>query len=607
MVDKGTVAAHRPKRQTPSDITGSAGSFPSARVRWFSVRWILTPVVCLLGVITRGAESAALRSPTILLQSAVDSTPSNPATAARIEAGIRSALLVVHGRVLPDDLPQEKLERLAAGLRNLEKAEGTAFEAELEALPKADDLSFDGQRYLGGNLACIDSVLGQSKRPVAFDRAVPTLLVPIAPEAEAALLERRASFQGDFDHRELRSAATQAFGGNAATLMFADGQFLRPYIGRFDDLYFHLFQNGNGASAMAFCGLADGLGQRTYQPVLGITPTTSNATAPFDLGDILTDGGKTAVRRYLGPGRTSEPFKAFAFRVFPTVVAKAHTLKTGARFTVSQAEMVRALRARQHFYPTQVPPLYRSPDRFLGWNDYSFFPVANKGPALPPGAAESWYPLPQRNSRAAADTASEGAASAQLFESSSAVDIVWEDPQLSSLLSDPDERPASPRTPPAQAPIAKAPVPAPATENPAPNAGTDPRLRGAPTRLIAIVTPRAVEAREYLAGIVASDERIRAIERERGRVRLLREFIGNQDIAPAADRDLQEAIRADMALLEERDGALETGLQQALQQRAGLRAELTTRLLRDRVRPLEELGKKPSESPVGPGSSALSL
>lgn len=566
------------------------------------MRWMLVLIVCLFAIFARAEDSATLRSPTILLQSATGPAPSKIASA-RLEAGIRSALLVVHGRLLPEGVPQEAMELLATGLRKPLGTDDAAFEALLETLPKADDLSFDGQRYIGGNLAYIDSVLGQSRRPIAFDRALPVLLVPIAPEAEASLLEKRTAFQGDIDHRELRTAAVQAFGASAATTMLADGQFLRPYIGRFDDLYFHLFQNGNGASAMAFCGLADGLTGRTYQPVPGLAPATANTAAPFDLTDILTDGGKTAVRRFLGAGRTGEPFQSFAFRIFPSVVTKTHNLKAGARFTVSQAEMIRALRARQHVYPTQVPPLYRSPDRFLGWAGYSFFPVANKGPALPPGAAESWYPLPQRESRAAADTVSEGAASARLFESSTTVDITWEDPQLSNLLANPDERPAPPKMP-----AAKAPAPGQPAESAPPKPSTDPRLRSASARLIAVVTPTIEEARGYLAGIAASDEQIRTIEQERGRGRLLREFIGNQDIAPAADRHLQDAVGADMALLDQRGAALEEGLQQVLQQRANLRAELTARLVRDRVGPLEALGKKPSEpDPAGPGSGALSL
>jgi hypothetical protein len=514
--------------------------------------------------------------------------------ASGLEAGIRSQLLIQHGRLLPDGLAQEEMERLAGWLRASDASDNTALDALPATFPRADELTFNGQDYSGGNLSFIDSILGKSKRPIAFDRAIPAMLVPVAQEAEKALIERRAAFQAAADSGEIRSAVAQAFGEGVSGTMFADGQFLRPYTGRFDDLYFHLFQNGNGLSAMAFSGLAEGLGERVYQPVAGLVAKKDVPAAPFDLNDILSDGGKAAVARQLRSAAGAEPFKGFAFRIFPAVVNRARSLPAGGRLTVSPSEVLAALRARQHFYPTQVPPLYRSPDRFLGWVDYSFVPVANKGPVLPPGAADSWYPLPQRegHTTGTAESAAEGAASAQLFESSSSVDIVWEDPQLSNLLADPEER-----TVPRKGPAGKSLGPRPRATFP--KMDSDPRLRAAAVRLIVVVTPTAAESREYLAAIAASDEQIRTIEQARGRTCLLRKFLGN---APRDGGDLQQAIAADLAALDQQETEFKARLQDALQHRMDLRSELAERLVRDRVRPLETLGKESGEAATGSGS-----
>jgi hypothetical protein len=496
-----------------------------------------------------------------------------------------------HGRLLPESLSAEGKKQLAADLQD--PSRDSSLQKLVVTFPKVDDLDFDGQRYSGGNLSFIDSMLGESGRPIAFDRELPALLVPLTPEAEATLIERRAAFQAGADTLKIRETADQALGEGASALMFADGAFLRAYAGGFDDLYFHLFQNGNGPSALAFCAFADGLVERVYQPVNGLRKRGSVPVAGFDLDDILSDGGKTAVRRHLRTQseRAGEPFQQFAFRVLPSIVAKVRTLPAGARFIATHAEILRALQLRQHFYPTQVPPLYRSPDRFLGWAGAFFIPVAN-GPALPPGAADSWYPLPERKGRG--DQGAEGVASARLFESSSAPELAWEDPKYSHLLADPDEP-----TEPPKAPAASPSSPPGASSS---KVESDPRRRAANTRLIAVVTPTAEEAKEYRAAIAASDDKLRAIEQIRGRIRLLRQFIegvaspGGSPDGKREPEPLQRALAADLASFERDEGDLAAHLQEALKERADLRTELEDRLRRDRVRPWQGFESKSGEA-----------
>ena len=540
------------------------------------------------------AEDSSPGSPQILLKMAMDARPKVPSederTAVWLEMGLRCELLTRHGRLLPESFPADERKRLAAALPAADPASEAALEKLLATFPHADALVFDGRRYAGANLRSIDPILGFSGRPIAFDRALPALLVPLSPRAETALAVQQAAFQADPATSEIRADANHEHGTGAAALMLGDGQFLRGYSGRFDDLYFHLFQNGNGASALAFCALADGLVERVYQPVTGIRRAGSQPPAAFDLDDILSDGGKTAVFRYLRTqsAHASEPFQRFAFRVLPTIVAKARTLPPGARFTASHAEILQALRARQHLYPTQVPPLYRSPDRFLGWAGSFFMPVANN-PVLPPGAADSWFPLPQQGGRGASDQAADAASGVQLFESSSTVDMVWEDPQLSNLLADPENRSAAPAVP------ANKPSPA---SPPVPKVESDPRLRATPGHLIAIVTPTAEEARAYFAAIAESDEKLRVIEQRRGRIRLLRQFI---ESARGASLDpsfkpLQQAMEADLTSFGQREAELAGHLQITLKARAELRSALAHRLQSERVAPLQSLGEKPGEA-----------
>lgn len=566
-------------------------------------RWLLYSIVChatlALVAIAQGAEIPRVASPQLLLKLATHTAsgaPESGKSAGWLDAGIKCELLTSHGRLLPDDLAQEEKNQLAVALLDSDAASSPSVDRLLERFSLADRLDFDGQHYGGGNLGFIDSVLGKSRRPIAFDREVPMRLVPLAPEAEAGLIEKRTSFLANPGVLELCEAANQAYGEGASSQMLADGQFLRAYAGRFDDLYFHLFQNGNGVSALAFCALVDGLGERTYRPLAGVCPRDSAPAARFDLDDILSGGGKSAVARHLRDQsvEAGTPFQRFAFRVVPSLAARARTLPAGARLTASPEEIAAALQSRRFLYPTQVPALYRSPDRFLGWAGSLFMPVANR-PAVPSSAADSWYPLPQRDAPLPAEQGAERAASAQLFKSSSTADIVWEDPQFSNLLADPEvteTRPKAAKRGPALPKLVLpeitpaeplAPEPAP------PKVEADPRKRITNARLVAIVTPTMEEAKAYSLSIAASDETLRAIEQTRGRVRLLREFIESARAA-AGEAALQETITSDLGTLETRERELAQRLSAALQERANVRAELEDRL-RERAASLQSLGK----------------
>src|SRR5436190_1094074 len=102
------------------------------------VRWLLVPVACAVTLLARGEDAVALRSPSLLLAAA--DAPSKPAAAANqaacAEAGIRSELLLNHGRLLPDGFPLEEMKRLATLLRSTAEADASALEAMPDTFPK---------------------------------------------------------------------------------------------------------------------------------------------------------------------------------------------------------------------------------------------------------------------------------------------------------------------------------------------------------------------------------------------------------------------------------------------------------------------------------------
>lgn len=554
----------------------------------------------------------AVSSPALLIKAA-GSVDDEKLGAVLQEAGVRSEVLTRFGRLLPEVLSATDRLQWATALE-VTTAEGqAAFEKQAAALPKVDELIFDGQEYSGGNLSFIDCLLGKSGRPVAFDRALPSILVPLSLEAETAAVAKRTEFQAKAENAALREAATKTHGGTSADALFGDGHYLRPYAGRFDDLYFHLFQNGTGPSGIAFGALVDGLAQRrTYQPVNGVCQRSKVAPSSFDLSDILTDGGKAAVTKHLRSKyeRPIEPFRSFAFRILPTIIAKARELPAGSRFTTTTPEMLKALRAREHFYPIQVPPIYKSADRFLGWAGSMFIPVATK-PVLPPGAAESWFPLPKGGGRSSAESAADGASSSQLFDSNSLPALpanpdgtpgaTWEDPQLSNLLAAPETKALPPSPPPGKSPSSPTPK-SPGTESAPRVDPNDPRLRPMIGRFIAVVTPTVEEGAAYLVAIAASDEKLRSLEQLRGRVRLQRSFIQTAHTASASVANVpavngaRQAMDADLKMIEQSEQALNDRMLTALQERAAVRTALEERLVRERVRPLEALGKKTEEA-----------
>lgn len=498
---------------------------------------------------------------------------------------VRNEVLLRFDRLVPPNVPPEEITALASTFAEPATAErDTALKAMTAGYPAADDLSFDGEKYSGGNFAFIDSMIGMTGRPIALDRALPMWLVPLSPAGETALTTLHDKFQAAKSSATVMGATARLLApaggdaGAAVTLLFADGSYVRSYCGRFDDLYFHLYQNGNGLSAVAFQAIADGLTLRRYHPLAGLVPAALAPEARFDLSDILSNGGRAAIGKWeASQGDLSgRALATFSYRILPHISARLAAARPGTSITVSQQEFVQALSSRRTLYPVGVPPLYRSAARFFGFNPGRLLAVADhSSPAVSKDQMDALYPLPEPEFPGTDDPAkADQKSSAELFSSSTASDITWEDPGDSKLLADSDAAGAQ------------------SSATPSAPQEVDPRFLPAERHLIAVVTATAREATDYFTAIKASDEKLRANQRIDRRLRSIQAALTGADTSqsPAA----AAAIKTDLAtlgpLIDQNAGERLT----LLRERLAIRTDLETRIRGERLDALKSFQANPS-------------
>ena len=571
-----------------------------------------------------GLPEISLSSPRKLVF--IDGT--TDAEGASCSIGVRCEVLTRFGRLIPEDVKPEQIKRLAGLLRTGSRTDAEGVRAIVEVFPPADLLLYDGEGYEGGNYGFIDAIIGAQGRPVALDREPPMFLVPLTSAGEEALAKRREAYQARRHPRVLSEISVDPIpdgsgGGSPADLMFGDGQFVRPYCGRFDDLYFHLFQNGNAVSALAFSAVADGLSDRRYHPLTGLVDQNSGPQQRFNLNDILSSGGLSAIRAYTARSgaRETTAFKGFAYGVMPYIVKRVAGSSPGDVLKVESTDVLRAMRGEQRLYPTRVPPLYVSPDRFLGWTGSWCVPVVS----LPQETMNSYCPLPKGGpGNGDQSKAADNSASDRLFESSSTNQLIWEDPQDSDLLSDARDAKGRKRssgkpgdtgagaskakkfkggflTLPRSSDLTRgdgntiggAPGPAPSHQDQSPSKADNRGHSSPPPRLIAVVAPTAAETAAYASAIQANDDRLRAAEEALGRTQKLRsELTLALPALPMPSTDgLQQTVADDLASLDRCEGEIRSELLSALNDRAAVRALLERRLLDERVAPLRALGR----------------
>jgi hypothetical protein len=333
-----------------------------------------------------------------------------------------------HNRLLPRDADSILLKTLAAQYLAV-----PADTRGSDLLPPSDHRFFDGTSLSGGNFAALDPLVGRNGLPVAFDRQLPILLVPLK-EAEVPILEKvRTTFQSRPESESIRTRTNRLLQADVGTTLAEDGCILRPYAGKLDDLYFHLFQEGDAASQTNFHALIETLPERTYHPTAGIGAPASIPPIWFSLSDILSGGGLAAFQKYTAEHPESKlrnPFTGIALHLLPMLDPTPRA--SGSSISVTHEIMRRALQSSKRFSAPEVKPLFRDPGRFLGDATPRYFPVKN-GPTLTREQVETELALPQSLEDPAANEAFRGP-------------VYWENPENNPLLPSAPNRlvPASP-------------------------------------------------------------------------------------------------------------------------------------------------------------------
>ncbi len=568
------------------------------------------PVLCALvafSTATGGEPGIECKSGRLLLKAAMQGGADSEKTAALLEAGLTCELAGRFGRLLPKGATMAEKRALGSSLLDSEWTE--AIRTRIEGYPRFDELVFHGRQYSGGNSGHIESIIGESGLPIAADRLAPMILVPLQAQTERELLEERTKFVESEQNKAARQAAEAQYGLGAGDLMFGDGQFLRPYLGRVDDLYYHLFQNGNAASAMAFHSIVEGFSTRRYTALRGLSLRRPEPELTLvDWDDIISGGAKGAVKAHLQLRAVdAEPFQGFAHRMLPMLLSRAAQLSTGSRMVASNEDIVRVSRSPRRLYPAQVPPLYRSAQRFLGYEGAMIIPAANRRAQAAP-IPESWYPLPGHPAHEEREFAAEHSSSEQLFEmsesaaatpieavrSSTADEIVWEDPQESTLLADALKAEENASKAPSASVLASTPAGANAADK-----RNDPRLKATQSRLVAVVTPTTQELEDYRSAISSNDSEIRSASRLCGRLSTMREALlaaqqslgGGNGKSPNRSPEIVlalESLEADLISLAFRDSEFAGSLNTLLHERASIRSALVDQITTSRVQPLRK-------------------
>lgn len=341
-----------------------------------------------LAVFLLSNSSLRAENPGVLERSA--STATELARAARnlpdserlktTQAALSIILLLKFDRLLPS-LPPTALNQVADIFFG-ENPDPTEQEAVAARFPPADTLIFDGSRLLGGNFRDIDSLIGLSGRPIAFDRELPTWIVPLESARAQALDSTRAAGFSPQEFSELRNIFNQIHTADVSEHLVTDGILLRPYAGKMDDLYHELVQKGGRDGQLDYFAILDSLPSRQYSPIAGTAAREFVPPPKVSLSNIVSGGALKAIQTFKTANprdSVRNPFKGLAVRTRPYIGEQLRKTAPGSTLNLSGELMRRAISDPRRFSPPKAPPLFHDPSRFLGqWEDPRFIFVAKK-------------------------------------------------------------------------------------------------------------------------------------------------------------------------------------------------------------------------------------
>ncbi len=286
-----------------------------------------------------------------------------------LKKALAVVLLAEFGRILPADLPLSEYEKLEP-LFLSDLYDSSVKQKQAELFPSADGVAFDGTRLNGSGFARIDQLVGTDGRPIAFDRRLPSKVVPLDANAAERMNQTVAQFSSEPDSLAIRNGIDRLYGLPVKAGIAADGVFFRSYAGKLDDYYYRLVQeNPSPVSEMDFYAIAESLPGRRFHPLVGVGAPGSVPAPWFSLGDVLSGGGLLAVddfRRKNPKYGAENPFFGFAARVLPFLGASAGKNKPGEELRVSSDTIRKAIQNPRRFAPSPVKPIFHDPSRFYG-------------------------------------------------------------------------------------------------------------------------------------------------------------------------------------------------------------------------------------------------
>ena len=296
------------------------------------------------------------------------------------QAALSIILLTKFNRLLPPSPNSQELDHLSSIFITTEPKEAEQNSA-AQKLPPADTLVFDGSKLSGGNFRYIDAMIGMEGQPIAFDRELPTWILPLTSSAAKGLTSSQQNFASQPSNANLAELTNRIYQANVAPNLAADGIFIRPYAGRVDDLYYHLVQNEDQSHLLDYFTLLDSLPPRQYSPITGTRSPQDVPPSRVNLSDILSAGSLRAIQKFRTENprsRILNPFKSLAVRILPSLGDSMLKVKPGDEWEVSRENMRKAMNDTRRFTPGKVPPIFNDPSRFLGWNDPRYVRVAKK-------------------------------------------------------------------------------------------------------------------------------------------------------------------------------------------------------------------------------------
>ena len=295
-------------------------------------------------------------------------------------------LLEHHQRLLPERTAEGVLEALVAEMQGGAPALGK------DALPPADELVLQGDFLTGGNFRFIDNLISLERRPIALDRMLPMLLVPLPADAVEEMEKKRQQFQASAPAGLINARVERFHMQPIARTFVEDGLAMRSYAGRADDWYFHLVQTGTPYQQLQFFAILESWRDRAYHPLTGLGSPQEVPPVWFSLSDILSHGSLAAVNASPASGRN--PFRGFGSRVLPFCQGEFGRFEAGKTLIIPPVLLAQARASRLRLAPPVVPAMFNDPSRFIGWNERPHWiqvkgaPIRSAGPFSEPELPE---------------------------------------------------------------------------------------------------------------------------------------------------------------------------------------------------------------------------